>query len=184
LHEIFVTEVGLIVLADGDDSDYQFINNQIRYELAAKGIQRALEDDEKASIYREIIFPSIKNISEYVGLLVPLLCDINLENLQLAELLVSDLVMYDFHNDEEEKSLIQTMLDLLLNRYGSNIITAVISGKDVARFVNRAQRMLLIRLFSSQNFQPTNTEKENIKGSAALKNNKHWLSTVLLKAIL
>jgi len=184
LHEIFVTEVGLIVPADGDDSDYQFINNQIRYELSAKGIQRALEDDEKASIYREIIFPSIKNVGEYVGLLVPLLCDINLENLQLAELLISDLVMYEFHDDEEEKMLIQTMLDLLLNRYGSNIITAVISGKDVARFVNRAQRMLLIRLFSSQNFQPSVAERESIKSVAAFKNNKRWLSDKLLKTIL
>ena len=35
-----------------------------------------------------------------------------------------------FYDCKDEEILIQTMIDLLLNRYGSNIITAVISGKD------------------------------------------------------
>lgn len=176
LHEIFVTEVGLIVPADGADNDYQFINSQIRFELAAKGIQRALENDEKTAVYREVILPSITNIEEYVGLLVPLLCDINLENVQLAELLVSDLAMYDFKTEADESVLIRTMLDLLLNRYGSNITTAATPGDKDAKYVRRAQRMLLMRILTSKSFKATETEKEELAHSPAFRTNSAWLS--------
>lgn len=183
LHEIFVTEVGLIVPADGADSDYQFINSQIRFELAAKGIQRALENDEKAAVYREVIFPSITNIEEYVGLLVPLLCDIDLENVQLAELLVSDLAMYDFKTEADESVLIRTMLDLLLNRYGSNITTAATPGDKDAIFVRRAQRMLLMRILTSKNFKATETEKEELAHSPAFRTNATWFSDIVASLI-
>ena len=176
LHEIFVTEVGLIVPADGADSDYQFINSQIRFELAAKGIQRALEHDEKASIYREVILPSITNVEEYVGLLVPLLCNINLENVQLAELLVLDLAMYDFKRDSDERILIRTMLDLLLNRYGSNIATAETPGVKDAKYVHRAQRVLLMRILTSKNFKVTEIEKKELANSSAFRSNAAWFS--------
>lgn len=176
LHEIFVTEVGLIVPADGADSDYQFINSQIRFELAAKGIQRALENDEKTAVYREVILPSITNIEEYVGLLVPLLCDINLENVQLAELLVSDLAMYDFKTESDERVLIRTMLDLLLNRYGSNISTVATPGDKDAKYVRRAQRMLLMRILTSKSFKATETEKEELVHSPAFRTNSAWFS--------
>ena len=176
LHEIFVTEVGLIVPADGADSDYQFINSQIRFELAAKGIQRALENDEKTAVYREVILPSITNIEEYVGLLVPLLCDINLENVQLAELLVSDLAMHDFKKDSDESVLIRAMLDLLLNRYGSNIATAATPGDKDAKYVRRAQRMLLMRILTSKSFKATQIEKEKLANSPAYRSNVAWFS--------
>lgn len=176
LHEIFVIEVGLIVPADGADNDYQFINDQIRFELAAKGIQRALENDERTVAYREVIFPSITNIEEYVGLLVPLICDINLENVQLAEMLVSDLAMYDFKTEADESVLIRTMLDLLLNRYGSNIATASAPGDKDAKYVRRAQRMLLMRVLTSKSFKATETEKEELTHSPAFRTNHAWFS--------
>lgn len=176
LHEIFVTEVGLIVPADGADSDYQFINSQIRFELAAKGIQRALENDEKTAVYREVILPSITNVEEYVGLLVPLLCDINLENVQLAELLVSDLAMYDFKTDTDETIIVRAMLDLLLNRYGGNVTTAATPGDKDAKYVRRAQRMLLMRILTSRSFKATETEKEELAHSPAFRSNARWIS--------
>lgn len=176
LHEIFVTQVGLIVPADGADEDYQFINGQIRYELAAKGIRRALENDENTAVYREVILPSITNIEEYVGLLVPLLCDINLENVQLAELLVSDLAMYDFKAEADESVLIRAMLDLLLNRYGSNITTAATPGDKDAKYVRRAQRMLLMRILTSKSFKVTEVEKEELAHSPAFRTNSAWFS--------
>ena len=176
LHEIFVTEVGLIVPADGADSDYQFINSQIRFELAAKGIQRALENDEKTAVYREVILPSIASVEEYTGLLVPLLCYINLENVQLAELLVLDLAMYDFKNESDESILIRTMLDLLLNRYGSNIATAETPGAKDSKYVHRAQRMLLMRVLTSKSFKATEQEKEELAHSPAFKSNATWFS--------
>lgn len=180
LHEIFVTEVGLIVPADGADNDYQFINNQIRFELAAKGFQRALENDDKTVAYREIILPTIKSIEEYVGLLVPLLCAINLENVKLAELLVLDLVMYDFKSDLEEKVLIRAMLDLMLNRYGGNISTVTTTGSTDAKYVRRAQRMLLMRILTSKEFKPTDTEKNLLIHSPAYKSNIDWVSDEVL----
>lgn len=183
LNEIFVTEVGLIVPADGRDSDYQFINNQIRFELAAKGIERVLDKEEKPLVYRDVILPSIKNIEEYVGLLIPLLCNINLENVQLSELLISDLVVYDYNDRGEEVILIRAMIDLLLNRYGSNIAVSAKPGSKDARHVRRAQRLLLMRVFTSVSFRPTDIEKKEIKESPAYLCNGEWISDKLKKTL-
>lgn len=178
LHEIFVTEVGLIVPADGDDDDYQFINNQIRYELAAKGIQNNLERDEMYSFYHEDLLPSISNVSEYVGFLVPLLCHIKDENLQLAEMLVSDLAFYDFQ-DGEEPILIEAMLDLLLSRYGSSIVTTSEPGDSAAKYINRAQRMVLIRVLSSPSLNLSDKEKEEFADLPVYQKNYTWLASQL-----
>lgn len=178
LHEIFVTEVGLIVPADGDDDDYQFINNQIRYELAAKGIQGNLERNEMAAFYREDLLPSISNVSEYVGFLVPLLCHIKDEDLQLAEMLVSDLAFYDFKFGEEPV-LIEAMLDLLLSRYGSSIVTISDPGDSAAKYINRAQRMVLIRVLSSPSLSLSEKEKEEFAELPVYQKNYAWLASQL-----
>ncbi len=176
LHEIFVTQVGLIVPADGADSDYQFINGQIRFELAAKGMQRALESDEKAAGGRLALLASIADTEEYAGLLVPLLCGVNLENVRLAQQLVTDLVMRDFKTDADERILVRAMLDLLLNRYASNIATAAAPGDRDAQYVRRAQRLLLMRLLTSRNFRPTAAEKAALAHSPAFIGNAAWFS--------
>ncbi len=184
LHDIFVTEVGLIVPADGADNDYQFINDQIRFELAEKGIQRVLENDEKPAVYREVLLPSFESVSGYVGLLVPLLCDINLENVKMAELLVSDLAMRDHETEEEEQILLMTILDLLLGRYGSNITTTSNPGYRDAQHVRRAQRILLMRLIAAKTFAPTKEEREALKDSPAVSGNRDWFSEQALSMIL
>lgn len=178
LHEIFVTEVGLIVPADGDDDDYQFINNQIRYELAAKGIQDNLERNEMAAFYREDLLPSISNVSEYVGFLVPLLCHIKDEDLQLAEMLVSDLAFYDFE-ECEGPVLIEAMLDLLLSRYGSSIVTISDPGDSAAKYINRAQRMVLLRVLSSPSLNLSDKEKEEFADLPVYQKNYAWLAPQL-----
>lgn len=182
IHEIFVVEVGLIVPADGDDSAYQFINDQIRYELAAKGFQRVLEKDEKTVIYRAEILPSMSSIEEYVGLLIPLICDI--EDVQLAELLLSDLAMCDFATSEENRVLVRSMLDLVLNRYGNSILTIDKKGDNVAKYVNRAQREIIMRIMCSPNFSPTMQEKKEMIEAPAYKNNVTWLSDSIKNILL
>lgn len=182
IHEIFVVEVGLIVPADGDDSAYQFINDQIRYELAAKGFQRVLEKDEKTVIYRAEILPSMSSIEEYVGLLIPLICDI--EDVQLAELLLSDLAMCDFATSEEDRVLVRSMLDLVLNRYGNSILTIDKKGDNVAKYVNRAQREIIMRIMCSPNFSPTMQEKKEMIEAPAYKNNVTWLSDSIKNILL
>lgn len=183
LHEILIAEIGLIVPADGNDSDYQFINDQIRFEFAAKGLKEALDDDEKASKFRELNLQSIKDIQEYTGLLVPLLCNINLKNVQLSELLVSDLVLREFSEENDDKILLTAMVDLLLNRYGSSIITVEVAGSSDAVFIHRAQRVLVIRLLSSKNFKPTANERVRIRNSPAYRNNSNWLCDCLNKTL-
>lgn len=177
LHEIFVVETGLIVPADGDDNSYQFINNQIRYDLAARGLQAALRDDEKTKEYRERILPGLSSIPEYVGLLVPLIC--KTDDVQLAELLISDLVMHDFSAAEEESLLIQSMLDLILNRYGSNILTIDRTGENIARFADRAQREVMLRVLSSRAFSPTDREKEELLNAPAYRKHQKWFSDAM-----
>jgi hypothetical protein len=179
LHEILTAEVGLIVPAEGNDTDYQFINDQIRYEFAANGIQRTLSDDEKRKWYRETVFPSIANVGDYVNLIVHLLCNIKTEEVELAEQLVTDLVLTEFANSSEDKTLLTGMIDLLLSRYGSNIITPKSPGVLVKRLVHRAQKILIMRLLASKNFCPSDQEKQEIKESPAYLNNKEWLKSEL-----
>lgn len=183
LHEIFVTAVGLIVPADGADNDYQFINNQIRFELAARGIQRNLAREERAVFYRSSLLPAIKDVDDYVGLLVPLLCQIKLEDFPLAEMLISDLAMYDFQSDGEDKILVRAMVDLLLSRYGSSIINALSPGRKDVRYARRAQRILLLRLLASPNFCPTDKEKAAIAALPVYQENRAWLRDCLTETL-
>ena len=44
LISLFTTSVGLIVPADNEDDRFQFISNQIRYELAASKISNAASE--------------------------------------------------------------------------------------------------------------------------------------------
>lgn len=178
LHQIFVTEVGLIVPADGADKDYQFINDQIRYELAAKSIRDRLEDYESNDQNLDELLVSVRSVWEYVGFLVPLLCITDLEN-ELAERLVFDLAMHEFRDDKEERVLLEAMLDLLLNRYGSSIVT--FSDPDVReeRHFRRAQRVLLMRVLTSRNFAPTEEERGALPASPAWQSNRAWFSDSL-----
>ena len=184
LHEFIVVAVGLIVPADGKDDAYQFINDPIRYELAAKGIQRHLNDEgEKSLMYREQILPSITSHEEYVGFFIPLLCSIKLENVHLAEQLVYDFVMRDFENEDEERILLRGMTDLLLGRYDDSIISVINPGRRFVGYVRRAQRILLIRLFSSKAFAPTEREKKEIRENKVYTANSHWLNDGLKKLV-
>ena len=176
LHELFVTAVGLIVPADGQDSAYQFINDQIRFFLAARGIRRELANYERrSSIYRNIL-ESQDNVEGYVGLLIPLLSDLK-DNAdpELAEMLVSDLALRD-SSEAEEPILVRAMIDLILGRYGANITTPSTVGKsDSGRATKRTQRILMLRLFSSSAFIPNEGEKLSIRRSPAYCFNKQLL---------
>lgn len=173
LHEIFVTEVGLIIPAEGADHDYQFINGQIRFELAVKAIQKTLETEE-GEFYRRPVLASIADPEDYVGLLVPLLCTINLENVRLAERLVFDLATRDFSDRTQEEVLVRAMIDLLLNRYGSNITTVAMPGEGDAQYVLRAQRLLLMRLLTSPSFREMEEDREALAQSPAFRSNAGW----------
>lgn len=175
LHEIFITEVGLIVPADGADNDYQFINPQIRFELAAKGIRAGLINEESGGDGLHIL-SSITDPADYVSLLVPLVCDINLENVQLAEQLIFDLTTRDFSDRVEERILIKAMVDLILNRYGNNISTAAMPGNWDAKYVRRAQRLLLMRIFTSEILKEMGENKEALFLSPAYQENIKWFS--------
>lgn len=168
LYELFVTAVGLIVPADGEDSAYQFINDQIRFFLAARGIRRELGEFEGRSTIYQNILKAQGCVGDYVGLLVPLLSDLgNNSDAALAEMLVLDLVLRD-HNDTEEPIIVQTIIDLILGRFGANIATpSIIGNSDNGRATKRTQRLLILRLFSSNKFEPTKTEKLRIRRSPA-----------------
>lgn len=106
--------------------------------------------------------------------MVPLLCNINLENVRLAEGLVFDLATRDFSNRTQEEVLVRAMTDLLLNRYGSNITTAAMPGEGDAQYVRRAQRLLLMRLFTSPSFRDMEEDREALAQSAAFRSNAGW----------
>ncbi len=174
LHEIFATVIGMIVPADGSDSDYQFINEQIRYDLAARAFQRNIEKQDRSMAYHDVIFPEIKSIKEYVGFIVPLICNFKDDDYPLAESLVYDLAMHEYDTAEEEELLLTAMLDLLLNRYSPNIATYSSPGVNVQGYVRRAQRILLMRILTAARLTMTSKESKKFKQSNAYLANRDW----------
>lgn len=184
LHEVFVIAVGLIVPADGEDYNYQFINDQIRYYLAARAIRRELgEYEEKSTIYQNILTAQ-DNVNAYVGLLIPLLSDMrDNSDPELAEMLILDLVLHD-STEKEEPILIRAMIDLILGRYGYNVTTPNIIGhSDSGRITRRTQRLLIMRIFSSAMFKPTQDEKKTIRRSSAFLYANQWINPDLLEIL-
>lgn len=184
LHEVFVSEVGLIVPADGDDEGYQFINDPIRFELAARGIQSEFDNEERERLYRDELLPAIANLNEYVGLIIPLLCDIGTENIKLSESLVFDLAMHDSLSETDEQILLQGLLDLLLDRYSISLVSLANPGDRDRSAVRKAQRIVLMRLFTSNEFQPTDDEISLITESAAYKKNSMRIAPHVIKPYL
>lgn len=184
LHEVFVIAVGLIVPADGEDYNYQFINDQIRYYLAAKGIRRELGEYEGRSTIYQNILTAQGNVDAYVGLLIPLLSDMkDNSDPELAEMLIIDLVLRE-STEKEEPVLIRAMIDLILGRYGYNVTTPNIIGRsDSGRITRRTQKLLIMRLFSSPQFKPSQDEKKTIPRSSAYIYANRWINTNLRKIL-
>lgn len=178
LHSIFVTEVGLIVPADGEDKSYQFINSQIRYQLATDGFRQFLSKDKRSDYMKKLLSRDVK-MSEYTGLLVPLLCAENLENINASEELIRGLILHDYNNDEDAFYLVRAMIDLVTGKYGTSIATVMLAGDIDRDVILKCQRMLIIRLLSAANFNPGEKEKAEILSSAAYKNSESWICDAL-----
>lgn len=178
LHEIFAHEVGLIVPADGADNDYQFVNDQIRYELAATMFINELSSEKIKILSRQEA--RIKSVQEYVGLFIPMVCRIT-DDAALAEQLIAELVFHDFTSSDEDRLLIQAYVDLVLSRYGTSIVNIPDPNEHDRQYVRRAQRMILLRLFASPSFKPDADEMSEILNSSVLIGNEEWISMRLLK---
>ncbi len=186
LHEIFVMGVGLIVPADGRDRDYQFINDRILYELAARGFKKELstrEPRELDEFYRDKLLPSQESADAYTGMLVPLICSYGLENVQLTSQMIVDLTMWDYRNAGDDEKLLEAMVDLLLGRYSDNLCTAEDPGYWEKSYVRKAQRALLMRLCTAEHLKLTDGEKEALKNSAAFGAAGAWIRQDLLDAL-
>lgn len=178
IYSIFVTEVGLIVPADGEDRAYQFINNQIRYQLATDGFRGYLSKEERADVMKRLLSRKV-SMNEYTGLLVPLLCAEGTENVGAAEELIRGLTLHDYDNEQEAFYLIRAMMDLVLGRYGTSIATVNLSNDVDREDILKCQRMLVIRMLSSAFFAPTEKEKAAILSSNAYNNSSSWICQAL-----
>lgn len=174
LHEILISAVGLIVPADGEDSAYQFINGRIRYQLAAKAMQRALASTRDRGQSAAAMLARQTNTRDYIGMLIPLLCELkDHTDPALAESLVIDLALRNT-DGSDESLILEGIVDLLLGRYGSNITTPKVIG-DQGQHTVRSQRILMLRLLSSPDFAPSATEKAGLRESSAFSSTKAWL---------
>lgn len=182
IFSIFVTEVGLIVPADGEDKAYQFINNQIRYQLATEGFTNILSGDLRAEYMGKLLARKVK-MSEYTGLLVPLLCAEGTENIHLADELIRGLVMHDYKTDEDAFYLLRAMADLILGRYGTSVATVSLTNDTDREDILKCQRMLVIRLLSAAEFAPTEKEKADILASNAYRSSESWLCEAVKKLL-
>ncbi len=180
LHGIFVTEVGLIVPADGEDHAYQFINNQIRYELASVGFKRFIPGNKTGYV---AMLGRAKDITEYTGFIVPLICSLKTQP-QISGELIKELIVCDYKEQSDGEKLMEAMIDLVTSRYGENIATVLVPGEDVKETVYNVQRLLMMRILSSSCFDPKEIEKKAIAESAAFVNSQSWLSDAIKKSIV
>ena len=171
LISLFTTSVGLIVPADNEDDRFQFISDQIRYELAAAKISSEASksgSDAAAIQYCTAFLSRLKNDEEYTSLIVPLIC--KTKRIPLAENLIIHLALRTF-DAKHDCLAIQAMIDLLLGRYGLNITCSVPNKNDsmaYEHYVN-ADRLIMMRLLSSPVFTPTASERQCILRSNAFK---------------
>lgn len=171
LISLFTTSVGLIVPADNEDDRFQFISNQIRYELAASKISNEASkcgSDAAAILHCTAFLRRLRNDEEYTSLIVPLIC--KTKRIPLAENLIINLALRTF-DAEYDCLAIQAMIDLLLGRYGLNITCSAPNINDsiaYEHYVN-ADRLIMMRLLSSPVFNPKTSEKQSILQSNALK---------------
>lgn len=102
---------------------------------------------------------------------------------ELAEMLILDLVLHD-STEKEEPILIRAMIDLILGRYGYNVTTPNIIGhSDSGRITRRTQKLLIMRIFSSAMFKPTQDEKKTIRRSSAFLYANQWIKPDLLEIL-
>ncbi len=179
LLDIFVTEAGIIVPADGNDSAYQFINEQIRYELAVDRFKDLLirRTDDPKGVYSILAIPTC--IEEYVGLVVPLVCAFKSEYPEICKIIIDSLVAHGYENAEEEKLLVRAMLDLIIKRYSENITTVDDPAYSDRAIIIGCQRSLLIRILSSVEFRFTDSEKKYLLESSAYCRNKDYIGLIL-----
>lgn len=177
LQEAFVTGVGLIVPADGEDDAYQFINELIRFELAAKGIHGAFGVKEQEAVLRDMVLPAMSSLSEYVGLVIPLICSMSSSDIPLSERLVFDLAMYDFQTEEEDFLVQRALYDLMLGRYDANILTIFSVSGARRQIVRRAQRIAIMRIFATNAYSATDEEKAALLDCSAFRVNSQWCRT-------
>ncbi len=158
LHELFVMQAGIIVPADERDQDYQFINDQIRYELAAKSLSddlcKLLPDFDKVNR----LLNSITDYEAYVEMMVRLLCVSPKDqskpiNWTANEILLYHLVTHDFETDEQGIALDHALLDLVYGLYGINVMNRKVPGKQNEGRLRGMQRLVLRRLVTSPYFR-------------------------------
>lgn len=171
VNEIIVTDVGLVVPADGRDDDYQFINDLIRYELAVEAVIQLLGTSDEGKFFIKGVLPEIADVQAFVGVMVPLICHME-DNFQISEKLVYDLTMRNFDNKEENQILTEAVEDLVLTKYATSLFNISNPPAKYKNLVYRLQRLALMRLFTSTEFHPAADQLRAIENSTAYKNNK------------
>lgn len=177
LHELFVMQAGIIVPADERDQDYQFINDQIRFELAAKclaeSVDRCLPDYEKLSK----LLATLPNCDVYAEMMVRLLCFSPKDqskpiNWMANELLLHHLVTKDYDTDDQGMALDSAMLDLVYGLYGMNIMNRKVPGRQHEAKLRGLQRLVLRRLVTSPYFSHLVVDMQAFLATDACDRNK------------
>lgn len=176
LVNIIVTEVGLIVPADGCDDAFQFIEEIIRYHLAASRISDLIHNRESYEAYSRNVLSHLPTES-FVRLALPLLCSGTSSralDIETYAALVSELAFRSFENESENALLTTAATDILIASYGISYATAV-GGAD-AQIIKRIQRTLLSRILTSQSTALSAKDRERLLSSVAWRTNSDFFS--------
>ena len=180
IHEILVTESGLLVFADGNDDCYQFINPQILYEMAAKGFYESLMSGTEVDKGQGVLSEKDTTVEDYVGVMVPLICACH-DSLPLSEQLISILSLRSYGTQNENELLTRAMMDLVLYRYGANLSTSRTIGEKKRPILWRSQRLLMMRILTSDAFHPTRSEWEKLMSSQAFRMVESFISDEVIR---
>jgi len=135
----FVTNVGLIVPADGEDHAYQFIFETVLYYLAASYLydKYSLSPAECIKELNEI-----NDIKIYCKVVIWLITKAGKKNKPLAEALFVNLSL---RGGKESKDIKEILIDLISEKYGLNI-TGILKNDPDDYLTLNSKRVALARL--------------------------------------
>ena len=178
MREILLMQSGVLVPVEEKEDIYRFTDENLKYELAAKKIVQMIFEDHGYDRFRSEVLEQL-SVYDSVNVLVRVICSFGLSYCDIVRRLTCDMLTIMTETIEEERILITGLEDLFLNRYKVNHISAAnLSPKDRSK-IEPAQRLVLMRILCSPEFNPRKTEREAYKKSDVY----HKLISTMIKEI-
>ena len=162
IKDVLLMQSGILTYAEGEEEAYTFTDENLKIALAAKRLKEIILSEGGYEKYRNEVYAWMP-VTEFAKVAVPVICSLSTGHVPVAQLLVSDLVSVYTRDDAEECQVLQSLTDLILDRYSLSILSVRNPGALDERYILSAQRAAVTRLVSSKEFDPGSRDFEGLK---------------------